>query len=134
MNFKRSNMGQQFSSVRKRYWEKLSLSNEQTTTKYKQLTFFPPAFRRNGEGNVFTGVYPFTFAGRGVPHPADLGGIPFFPTRGIPPSFLTSGGYPILPNQGESPSQVGVYPHPRSGWGVPPSQVWTGGYPHPGQG
>ena len=36
----------------------------------------PPAFRRNGEGNVFTGVCPFTPRGGGTPIWPTGGGIP----------------------------------------------------------
>ena len=50
----------------------------------------PPAFRRNGEGNVFTGVCPFTLAGEGGN-----------PGRGV-----------TLPRSGR-----GQYP--RTGWGYP---------------
>ena len=97
------------------------------------FAFLPPVFRRNGEGNVFTGVCPFTFAGLSPSR------------RGV--SFLRA---PIL-SEGGTPSQVlmGGYPLPRSGWGggggyppvqmggVPPSQVRMGIIPpmsRPGKG
>ena len=78
-----------------------------------------PAFRRNGDGTVFTGICQH-FGGRVVP--------PSFLTEWIPPSFLMGrGGYPHpkLRQGGTTiPGQDGGYPHPRSGWeGVPPSKV-----------
>ena len=80
--------------------------------------FLPHTFRRNGEGNVFTGVCPFT--------PGEGGGVPGLRSRlggWVTPSQVWIGGYPIL-LMGSTPPQVWM--------GGAPSQVWTGGVPHPG--
>ena len=67
-------------------------------------SFLPPAFRRNGEGNVFTGVCLHLRGGAGTP---------IWPTGGIP---LPRSGW------GSTPSQVrtGGTPPPPAGWGTPP--------------
>ena len=94
-----------------------------------------------GEGNVFTGVSPFTPIGVGVPHPRSRWGGYAIPGQ--------DGGYPILLTGG-SPSKIrmggtlscwwgGGVPHPRSGWGGTrkpadgggtPSKIRTGGLFH----
>ena len=123
------------------------------------LTYLPPAFRRNGEGNVFTGVCPSTHlrggGGGGLvppsgshiyrPHSEGMGKVMFSQASVRPHTY--GGGYPHLANQG------GMYPLPKSGWGMPipgqdggtwgiphqdgappfRSQVRMGGYPIPGQ-
>ena len=71
----------------------------------------PTAFRRNGEGNVFTGVCPFT------------------PMEGVPPPGQLGGGYPSQVRMGGTPSQVrmGSTPFPGQDGGTP-----FQGTPHPG--
>ena len=72
-------------------------------------SFLPPAFRRNGEGNVFTGVCLHLRGG---------------------------GGYPHLANWGDTPSQVrmGQYPIPGQDGGYPPPPTSRMGYPPPRRG
>ena len=116
------------------------------TIVYGSQGLLPPAFRRNGEGNVFTGVCPSTPTARGggVPHPrSEQGGTPFLGQdmgylipgqdggRGyqVPPAAwgtLPSAGWGNLPSH----QQDGVSPPPHQQDGVPPrsrSQVRTGG-------
>ena len=100
----------------------------------KFVDFLPPAFRRNGEGYVFTGVCPSTPMGRGTP--IWPGGYPL-PRSGwgrVPHPRSGQGGNPFQVRQGRYPfpGQDGV-PHPMSGQGVTPSHVRTGGYPIQGQ-
>ena len=91
------------------------------------LSIFTARFQKEREGNVFTGVCPFTPMGGGYPHLANRGGDT--------PSQVRSGGYP-LPRSGQEdypiPGQNRGYPFPRSGWGYPgyPSLVSRMGYPH----
>ena len=85
--------------------------------------FLPSAFRRNGEGTVFTGIclltggYPHLPTGGGGSHSALWG-------EGIPSSLME--GTPIQPNGGvphsPRPGLDGVPPPPpaRTGWGYPP--------------
>ena len=56
--------------------------------------YLPPAFRRNGEGTVFTVVCPH-FGGDGTPIRL-IGGTPFLPNWGGAWStpILLNGGYP----------------------------------------
>ena len=95
--------------------------------RYDRMSLLTPAFRRNREGTVFTGVCLFTLWG-GVP--------PSGWWRGVPPSFPMGGSTPILPDEGTPTlANTGGYPHPRSGQrGTPPSKVRTGGYHHPRSG
>ena len=53
-----------------------------------------PAFRRNGKGNVFTGVCPFIPAGGGVAILPN-GGTPSFQTGGVSPSQVRKAGVPL---------------------------------------
>ena len=53
---------------------------------------------------------------------------------GVPSSQVRTGGYPILGQDGGTPSQVrtgGGIPHPRSGWGVPPPPPPSAGWGTP---
>ena len=81
-------------------------------------SLLPPAFRRNGEGNVFIGVCPFTPTGGGGSTPSKVW------TVGCTPSCWWGGG-PI-------PGLDGEVPHPRSRWGVP--ILLIRGVPHPRSG
>ena len=101
-----------------------------------------------GEGNVFTGVCPFT-PGR-IPHPSRrgghpsflMGGNPFLGLDGVPPSQVWQGCTPIQDQDGGGGSLGldGVPPQTRPGKGVPhpdmgrgtPIQVRSqaGGYPN----
>ena len=97
-----------------------------TLSKWQRRPFLPPAFRRNEEGNVFTGVCPFTPIGGGYPHLTDRVGYPL-PRSGQGVPWCTpsqqDGVTPPRPGQDEE------YPLPRYGQGGTPSQVRMGGYP-----
>ena len=84
-------------------------------TSYSYFQLLPLAFRRNGEGTVFTGVCLFTFPGdtpillmEGYPHLAD---------RGVP--HPVDWGYPCLADRGV-PHPTEGYPWPGLDRGVPP--------------
>ena len=122
--------------------------------KYGPFTpaILPPAFRRNGEGTVFTGVCPYFGGGGGVPHPADrgvpsssqwrhphladIGATPIWLTKGVPSP--ANGGCPIQP-MGGIPSGQWVrvrdwmgYSPVGTGWGSPPPcQDWMVVHPPP---
>ena len=100
------------------------------------LSFLPPAFRRNGEGNVFTGVCPLHLRG-GVHHPRSRqGGTPSqvkiggYPTSGLDRGYiiLLIWGVPIQDQDRGVPHPADGVPHPRSEWGVPHPR-WGQGTP-----
>ena len=66
------------------------MQNAAMTSFYNMMSYLPPTFQWNGEGNVFTGICPCTPVGGGYPIQLAGGGTP---------SFLT-GGTPILPDVG----------------------------------
>ena len=93
----------------------------------------PPAFRRNGEGNVFSRVYLSVhtrgvphLANVGYPHPVLMGGYPHpVPVgNGVPPSS-PSRGYPT-PHQLDEAT-----PPPGLDGGTPPCQDWVEYTPSP---
>ena len=59
------------------------------------------------------------------PHPKDGGKVLF----SVCLSVHISGGYPVRSRGYPIPGLAGGVPHPRSGWGGTPSQVWLGGTP-----
>ena len=108
----------------------------------------PPAFGRDREGNVFTGVCPSTPMGV-PPSPVRMEGYPIpGQDRGYPPSWWVKGypipgwGYPIPGQDGGYPipgqqDRVLLHPGPRSGqgWRNPHSRSWrVVSHPRSGQG
>ena len=82
---------------------------------------------KDGEGNIFTGVCPFTSTGGGGVHPSQVGGgggwftpLPCVRTGwGYPTGWDWMGVPPIRPGWGTlSPSGLDGIP-PRNGWGYP---------------
>ena len=91
--------------------------------RFSTSPLLPPALRRNGEGNVFTGVCPSTpFEGGGREE-----GPSQFRTGQDPIPGQNRGGYP-LPRlgQGYPPHPISRMGYPPSAGRVPPYQVRTG--------